>query len=218
MTDIASLHKVTLQSGDIQQFIYRWDEMLALMSRRPSDDDLMNLFVLQFDVHLHKTMIFLRNCYFGTTVRPTIQKEITMAHGGSCTIGCAAERTQRTDRRHSKTTCLTLAQLRKVAPAKAKVTMGNLKSASSGAILANAQAKTQVHASTPILPIRRARASPAEVVEKAERGPTQSLTESQVRERTRAAVAAIDRPHPNNALSQICQSFARTIWLGGAIR
>ena len=54
MTDTARLHKVTLQNGDIQQFIYRWDEMLSLMSRRPSDDDLMNLFVLQFDVHLAK--------------------------------------------------------------------------------------------------------------------------------------------------------------------
>ena len=60
MTDIARLHKITLQSGDIQQFIYRWDEMLALMSRRPSDDDLMNLFVLQFDVHLHKKTRVLR--------------------------------------------------------------------------------------------------------------------------------------------------------------
>jgi hypothetical protein len=111
-----------------------------------------------------------------------------------------------------------LAQISKeaLAKAKARTTMGNLKSASSGAILANAQAKTQVHASTPILPIRRARASPAAVVEKAERGPTQSLTESQVRERTRVAVAAIDRPHPNNALSQICPSFATTICLGNA--
>ena len=54
MTDTARLHKVTLQNGDIQQFIYRWDEMLSLMSRLPSDDDLMNLFVLQFDVHLNK--------------------------------------------------------------------------------------------------------------------------------------------------------------------
>ena len=54
MTDTARLHKVTLQNGDIQQFIYRWDEMLAIMSRRPSDEDLMNLFVLQFDVHLPK--------------------------------------------------------------------------------------------------------------------------------------------------------------------
>ena len=54
MTDTARLHKVTLQNGDIQQFIYRWDEMLALMTRRPTDDDLMNLFVLQFDVHLAK--------------------------------------------------------------------------------------------------------------------------------------------------------------------
>ena len=54
MTDTARLHKVTLQNGDIQQFVYRWDEMLAIMSRRPSDEDLMNLFVLQFDVYLRQ--------------------------------------------------------------------------------------------------------------------------------------------------------------------
>ena len=52
MTDTARLHKVTLQNGDIQQFIYKWDEVLSLMRKRPDDDDLMNLFVLQFDVHL----------------------------------------------------------------------------------------------------------------------------------------------------------------------
>ena len=32
--------------------------MLSLMTRRPSDDDLMNLFVLQFDVHLAKNHDF----------------------------------------------------------------------------------------------------------------------------------------------------------------
>jgi len=54
MTDTARLHKVTSTNGDIQQFIYKWDEMISLMTRRPADDDLMNLFVLQFDVHLQK--------------------------------------------------------------------------------------------------------------------------------------------------------------------
>ena len=54
MTDTARLHKISLSNGDIQQFIYKWDEMLSLMSRRPADDDLMNLFVLQFDVQLAK--------------------------------------------------------------------------------------------------------------------------------------------------------------------
>ena len=58
MTDTARLHKITLQNGDIQQFIYKWDEMLSLMTRRPPDDDLMNLFVLQFDVHLAKNHEF----------------------------------------------------------------------------------------------------------------------------------------------------------------
>jgi len=58
MTDIARLHKVTLQNGDIQQFVYRWDEMLSLMSKRPDNEDLMNLFVLQFDVHLPKNHEF----------------------------------------------------------------------------------------------------------------------------------------------------------------
>ena len=58
MTATARLHKVTLQNGDIQQFIYRWGEMLSLMSRRPSDDDFMNLFVLQVEVHLAKQREF----------------------------------------------------------------------------------------------------------------------------------------------------------------
>ena len=50
MTDTARLHKVNLQNGDIQQFIYRWGGMLPLMSRRLPGDDRMNLFVLQCDV------------------------------------------------------------------------------------------------------------------------------------------------------------------------
>jgi len=58
MTDTARLHTISLSNGDIQQFIYKWDEMLSLMSRRPADDDLMNLFVLQFDVQLAKNHEF----------------------------------------------------------------------------------------------------------------------------------------------------------------
>jgi hypothetical protein len=58
MTDTARLHKVTLQNGDLQQFIYRWDEMLSLMTKCPPDDDLMNLFVLQCDVNLPKNHEF----------------------------------------------------------------------------------------------------------------------------------------------------------------
>ena len=54
MTDMARLHKVILVSGDLQQFVYRWDEMLTIMKKRPSNDDLMNLFVLQLDVNLPK--------------------------------------------------------------------------------------------------------------------------------------------------------------------
>ena len=58
MTDTARLHKIILQSGDIQQCIYKWDETLALVKKKPDDDDLMNLFVLQFDLHLPKTSVF----------------------------------------------------------------------------------------------------------------------------------------------------------------
>jgi hypothetical protein len=58
MTDMARLHKVILLNGDLQQFIYRWDEMLAIMKKRPSDEDLMNLFVLQLDVNLPKNHEF----------------------------------------------------------------------------------------------------------------------------------------------------------------
>jgi hypothetical protein len=55
MTDTARLQKVCLVSGDLQQFIYRWDERLTAMTKRPPDDDLVNLFVLQLDVNLPKT-------------------------------------------------------------------------------------------------------------------------------------------------------------------
>jgi len=58
MTDTARLHKIGLQNGDIQQFLYKWDEILSLMSKRPTDEDLMNLFVLQFDLHLPKNHEF----------------------------------------------------------------------------------------------------------------------------------------------------------------
>ena len=58
MTDIARLHKVTLQNGDIQQFVCKWDEVISLMRKRPDNDDLMNLFVLRFDVHLHQNHEF----------------------------------------------------------------------------------------------------------------------------------------------------------------
>ena len=64
MTDIARLHKITIHSGDTQQFIYRWDEMLALMGRRPSDDGLVNIFVLHFDVHLHNDRGVYVECLF----------------------------------------------------------------------------------------------------------------------------------------------------------
>ena len=58
MTDIARLHKVTLTSGDIQQFIYKCDETLSLVNKKPDEDDLINLFLLQFDLHLPKTHEF----------------------------------------------------------------------------------------------------------------------------------------------------------------
>ena len=58
MTDMARLHKVILANGDLQQFVYRWDEMLSIMKKRPTDEDLMNLFVLQLDVNLPKNHEF----------------------------------------------------------------------------------------------------------------------------------------------------------------
>jgi hypothetical protein len=58
MTDTARLHKIILTNGDLQQFIYRWDELLAIMRKRPCDEDLMNLFVLQLDVNLPKNHEF----------------------------------------------------------------------------------------------------------------------------------------------------------------
>ena len=58
MSDMARLHKVILANGDLQQFIYRWDEMLSIMKKRPTDEDLMNLFVLQLDVNLPKNHDF----------------------------------------------------------------------------------------------------------------------------------------------------------------
>jgi hypothetical protein len=52
MADTARLHKTTLKQGEIQQFIYQWDETISTMSKVPHVDDLMNLFVLQFDQNL----------------------------------------------------------------------------------------------------------------------------------------------------------------------
>ena len=58
MTDTSRLHKIRLQTGDIQQTLCKWDEMLSLMTKCPSDEDLMNLFVLQSDLHLLKNREF----------------------------------------------------------------------------------------------------------------------------------------------------------------
>ena len=58
MTDTARLHQAILQIGNTQQRIYRWDEMLSVMKKRPPDEDLMNLFVLQLDVNLPKNHEF----------------------------------------------------------------------------------------------------------------------------------------------------------------
>ena len=53
-TDMARHHKVILLNGDLQQFVYRLDEMLSIMEERLPDEDLMNLFVLQPDVSCSK--------------------------------------------------------------------------------------------------------------------------------------------------------------------
>ena len=58
MTDTARLHKIILTNGDVQQWVYRWDEMLSIMKKRPADEDLMSLFVLQLDVNLPKNHDF----------------------------------------------------------------------------------------------------------------------------------------------------------------
>ena len=52
MTDTARLNKMSVQNGDIQQFVYKWDEMLSLMTTRPSDDHLLKIFGLQLDSNL----------------------------------------------------------------------------------------------------------------------------------------------------------------------
>jgi hypothetical protein len=58
MTDTARLNKISLNNGDIQMFVYKWDEMISIMKNKPTDEDLMNLFVLQFDLHLPKNHEF----------------------------------------------------------------------------------------------------------------------------------------------------------------
>ena len=55
MTDIARLHSVTFTSGCIQQFIYKLDETLSLVKTQQGEDDLVNLFLLQFDLLPQKT-------------------------------------------------------------------------------------------------------------------------------------------------------------------
>ena len=69
MTDTARLHGVTFQNGDIQQ--YKWDEVLSLMLKRPDDYDLVNFFVLQFDVHLAKNHEFYVEYFFGAICQLT---------------------------------------------------------------------------------------------------------------------------------------------------
>jgi hypothetical protein len=99
ITDTARLHKITLQNGDIQQFIYKWDEMLSLMTKRPADEDLMNLFVVQFDVHFTKNHEFYVEYSFGTIGLQTTQQGRMTAYGPSSATGSDVRKTQRTERK-----------------------------------------------------------------------------------------------------------------------
>jgi len=71
MTDTARLNKISLQNGDIQQFVYKWDEMLSLMTTRPSDDHLLKIFGLQLDSNLAKTHEFYVEYLFWYKKPPT---------------------------------------------------------------------------------------------------------------------------------------------------
>ena len=63
MTDMARLQKVAVV-GDLQQFVYTWDERLPAMMKRPPGDDLLNLFVLQLDANLPKNHEFCMEYIF----------------------------------------------------------------------------------------------------------------------------------------------------------
>lgn len=73
--------------------------MLAIMKKRPSDEDLMNLFVLQLDVNLFK------NHEFGVEYLLWCNKAPTDP------IRCAASATLRIAEKHSGTTYLALVPL-----------------------------------------------------------------------------------------------------------
>ena len=83
MTDTARPHNIST-TGDIQQFICKWGELISLMARRPAGDDLMNLFVLQFDVHLLK---FMDSMWGLILVQSTRDRSITIVWRalGACT-------------------------------------------------------------------------------------------------------------------------------------
>jgi hypothetical protein len=87
MTDMARLHTGILANCGLQQFIYRWDEMLSIMKKRPTDEDLMNLFVLQLDVNLPKTMNLVWSTCYGTTGFRSILSEPTRESGRLSTTG-----------------------------------------------------------------------------------------------------------------------------------
>jgi len=71
MTDTARLNKISFQNGDIQQFVYKCDEMLSLMTTRPSDDHLRKIFGLQLDSNLAKTHEFYVEYLFCYKKPPT---------------------------------------------------------------------------------------------------------------------------------------------------
>ena len=83
MAGTARLHTITLSNGDIQQFNCKWDGMHSLVTRRPPNDDLMGLVVLQFGAHLATHHGFFVEYFFWYN-RPAV--DATRSYGGLWTL------------------------------------------------------------------------------------------------------------------------------------
>ena len=71
--DTARLQQVSLNNGGIQQFVCKWDDTLLQMKKRPADDELMNLFTLQFGWHLPSLTSSTSSGSSGAIVTSTIR-------------------------------------------------------------------------------------------------------------------------------------------------
>ena len=71
LTDTAKLQSLSLKDGDLQQFIFKWDLQLTRTLKRPTDEDLLNLILIQLETCLKKDHEFYQEYYFWTLLPET---------------------------------------------------------------------------------------------------------------------------------------------------